>query len=265
MNLLENFVNKFTIEQSTPSISLNFTQYKQFNSNNDDSCNTKSGQLDDENYSVDGYTTNAKTYKSYIPTGPISPSSSNTTVINSIQKCFNMSNNSSLYNDNKSILNNQIFTAKDVNSTHLNANNNGNTNTSTCNSYNNNILAINSNHNHHNIHHQHQNQQSQDHNQKKGMRNMFNYSQIEILETIFEQTHYPDSTMREKLSAQLGINPSRIQVWFQNRRAKFRKFDPKNKRSNLKRKQNDFLNYEKLSGVGDGDGGTYKSMRSEHF
>ena len=55
---------------------------------------------------------------------------------------------------------------------------------------------------------------------KKTMRNMFSYSQIEILENIFEQTHYPDSTMREKLSGHLGINSSRIQVWFQNRRAK---------------------------------------------
>jgi hypothetical protein len=59
-------------------------------------------------------------------------------------------------------------------------------------------------------------------------RNMFSMDQIEILENVFEQTHYPDSLMRERLSNHLGIDVVRLQVWFQNRRAKFRKLDPKN-------------------------------------
>ena len=61
--------------------------------------------------------------------------------------------------------------------------------------------------------------------ENKRIRNMFNTKQIEILERVFEQTHYPDSTMREQLSASLNLNVIRIQVWFQNRRAKYKKMD----------------------------------------
>jgi paired mesoderm homeobox protein 2 len=59
----------------------------------------------------------------------------------------------------------------------------------------------------------------------KRIRNMFNVKQIEILERVFEQTHYPDATMREQLSRTLGLSVVRIQVWFQNRRAKYKKLD----------------------------------------
>lgn len=61
--------------------------------------------------------------------------------------------------------------------------------------------------------------------ENKRVRNMFSEKQIEILERAFEQTHYPDLGMREELSRLLNLKPLRIQVWFQNRRAKYRKFD----------------------------------------
>jgi hypothetical protein len=61
--------------------------------------------------------------------------------------------------------------------------------------------------------------------ENKRIRNMFNTKQIEILERVFEQTHYPDSAMREQLSRSLGLRVVRIQVWFQNRRAKYKKMD----------------------------------------
>ena len=60
---------------------------------------------------------------------------------------------------------------------------------------------------------------------KKRTRKMFSQAQIKTLENIFDQMHYPDSTTRINLSSKLNLNVARIQVWFQNRRAKYRKMD----------------------------------------
>ncbi|MFN9899069.1 MAG: homeobox domain-containing protein, partial [bacterium] len=54
-------------------------------------------------------------------------------------------------------------------------------------------------------------------------RTSFTSSQLDLLESYFQRTQYPDVYTREEIGQKTGMSESRIHVWFSNRRARLRK------------------------------------------
>ncbi|XP_063290161.1 homeobox protein NOBOX [Pelobates fuscus] len=60
---------------------------------------------------------------------------------------------------------------------------------------------------------------------RKKSRTLYSIDQLHELERLFEEDHYPDNEKRREIANIIGVTPQRIMVWFQNRRAKWRKVE----------------------------------------
>ncbi|KRX24894.1 Protein gooseberry-neuro, partial [Trichinella nelsoni] len=66
-------------------------------------------------------------------------------------------------------------------------------------------------------------EEKEDRKNARRQRCHFTVSQVELLERAFHENNYPDAKRRQELAVEARISIEKIQVWFSNRRARYRK------------------------------------------